>query len=117
MKTLILTTLFVTTVPMPAFAAGGMDGMAMPAPSSAKAAPSGSGLTNAVVKRVDASTGIVTLQHEALKNVNMPPMTMAFKVEDAAMARQVHVGDKVRVRIENLEGTMTIVRMEKSGTP
>jgi len=40
-------------------------------------------------------------------------MTMAFKPKDAAMVKQVHEGDKVRVRIESINGTLTIVKMEK----
>jgi Cu/Ag efflux protein CusF len=43
----------------------------------------------------------------------MPPMTMAFKAKDAAMVRQVKEGDKVKVRVENVNGTLTIVTLEK----
>ena len=32
----------------------------------------------------------------------------------AAMLEQVHVGDKVKVRIENVNGTMTIVKLVKA---
>ena len=41
-------------------------------------------------------------------------MTMAFKAKDAAMVKQVHEGDKVKVRVENVDGTMTIVKLEKA---
>lgn len=43
----------------------------------------------------------------------MPPMTMALKAKDAAMTRLVHEGDKVKVRVENVNGTLTIVKMEE----
>ena len=56
---------------------------------------------------------LVTLKHGALANVGMPPMTMAFKAKDAAMVKQVKEGDKVKVRVENVDGTLTIVRLEK----
>jgi Cu/Ag efflux protein CusF len=65
------------------------------------------------VKKVDPSAGMVTLKHGALDNVGMPAMTMAFKTKDAAMAKQVQEGDKVKVRVENVNGTPTIVKMEK----
>jgi Cu/Ag efflux protein CusF len=38
---------------------------------------------------------------------------MAFKAKDAAMVSQVHEGDKVKVRVENVGGTLTIVKLEK----
>ncbi|UVE67269.1 copper-binding protein [Burkholderia pyrrocinia] len=108
----------------PAFAAGDMSGMDMSGMksmdmsgmkmSSDGSAASHAALTDAEVKKVDAASGKVTLKHGALDNVGMPPMTMAFKAKDAAMLEQVHVGDKVKVRIENVNGTMTIVKLVKA---
>jgi hypothetical protein len=43
----------------------------------------------------------------------MLPMTMAFKAKGAAMVTQVKEGDKVKVRVENVDGTLTIVKLEK----
>ncbi|TGT10336.1 copper-binding protein, partial [Mesorhizobium sp. M3A.F.Ca.ET.174.01.1.1] len=42
-------------------------------------------------------------------------MTMAFKAKNAAMVKQIHQGDKVKVRVENVDGTLTIVKLEKQG--
>ena len=80
---------------------------------SPAAASSKSALTDAEIRKVDPASGMVTLKHGALGNVGMPPMTMAFKARDAAMLKQVHEGDKVKVRVENVGGTMTIVTMQK----
>ncbi|SKD03114.1 Cu and Ag efflux protein CusF [Burkholderia sp. YR290] len=96
----------------PAFAGDDMAGMKMSAPSASKMSPK-TALTDAEVKKVDPETGMVTLKHGALENVGMPPMTMAFKAKDAAMVKQVHEGDKVKVRVESVNGTLTIVKMEK----
>lgn len=93
----------------PAFAGDDMAGMKMSAPS----ASTKSALTDAEVKKVDPETGMVTLKHGALENVGMPPMTMAFKAKDPAMVKQVHEGDKVKVRVESVNGMLTIVKMEK----
>ncbi|MDR6497137.1 Cu/Ag efflux protein CusF [Burkholderia ambifaria] len=119
MKKLIATTaavLAIGALATPAFAAGDMSGMDMSGMkmSSDGSAESNAALTDAEVKKVDAATGKVTLKHGALDNVGMPPMTMAFKAKDAAMLAQVHVGDKVKVRIENVNGTMTIVKLVKA---
>ena len=80
---------------------------------SASKTSSKTALTDAEVRNVDPETGMVTLKHGALDNVGMPPMTMAFKAKDAAMVKQVHEGDKVKVRVENVDGTLTIVKLEK----
>ncbi|WP_175943107.1 copper-binding protein [Burkholderia pyrrocinia] len=119
MKKLIATAAAVLAIGVsapPAFAAGDMSGMDMSGMkmSSDGSAESHAALTDAEVKKVDAASGKVTLKHGALDNVGMPPMTMAFKAKDAAMLEQVHVGDKVKVRIENVDGTMTIVKLVKA---
>ncbi|KAB0655288.1 copper-binding protein [Burkholderia diffusa] len=80
-----------------------MGDMKMSAPDSA--------LTDAEVKRIDAAHGMVTLKHGALENVGMAPMTMAFKAGDPAMIESLHVGDKIKVRVERLGGTLTIVKL------
>ncbi|MBJ9963319.1 copper-binding protein [Burkholderia seminalis] len=100
---------------IPAFAAGEMSGMDM---SGMKMSPDGAAdshaaLTDAEVKKVDAASGKITLKHGALDNVGMPAMTMAFKAKDAAMLAHVQAGDKVKVRIEKVDGTLTIVKLVK----
>jgi Cu/Ag efflux protein CusF len=62
---------------------------------------------------VDPSTGMVTLQHGELKNIGMSAMTMAYKAKDAAMVKQAKAGEKVKVRVENVDGTLTIVKLMK----
>ncbi|RQT12563.1 RND transporter MFP subunit [Burkholderia contaminans] len=104
------------TLVTPAFAAGNMAGMDMSGMkmSSGGMAESNGALTDAEVKKVDAATGKITLKHGALENVGMPPMTMAFKAKDAAMLEHAHAGDKVKVRIEKVDGTLTIVKLVKA---
>ncbi|MBU6486884.1 MAG: copper-binding protein [Burkholderiales bacterium] len=94
----------------PAFAGDDMAGMSTKTSAST---PSNAALADAEVKKVDAASGMVTLKHGALENVGMPPMTMAFKPKDAAMVKQIHEGDKVKVRVESVNGTLTIVKLVK----
>ena len=104
-----------------AVAAGGtaladdMPGMKMSGGAMSQAtAPGGkTAMTDAVVKHVDLSGGMITLKHGALANVGMPAMTMAFKARDAAMLKEVKEGDNVKVRVENVDGTLTIVKLAK----
>jgi Cu/Ag efflux protein CusF len=111
-KLIVASVALAAIVAAPAFAGDDMAGMNMSKPSTSMAS-SNTPLTDAEVRKVDAATGMVTLKHGALENVGMPPMTMAFKAKDAAMVKQVHEGDKVKVRVENVNGTLTIVKLEK----
>ncbi|KAB0643630.1 copper-binding protein [Burkholderia latens] len=97
-------------VAMPARAAGSMSDMNM---SDMKTPASDAALTDAEVKRIDAAHGMLTLKHGALENVGMGPMTMTFKAGDPAMIESLHVGEKVRVRIERVNGVLTIVKLVK----
>ncbi|MFC0402135.1 copper-binding protein [Paraburkholderia rhizosphaerae] len=112
-KSMILTAMWVATAAVSGTAlADDMSGMKMRdgAMSHAPTARD-EALTDAVVKHVDAANGMVTLKHGALANVGMPAMTMAFKAKDAAMVNSVKDGDNVKVHVENVDGTLTIVKM------
>lgn len=69
-------------------------------------------LAEGVVKKIDAPTQRVMLSHGPIANLGMPPMTMMFKVKDAAMLKPLKDGDKVRFRVEEIGGDYTIVRIE-----
>ncbi|CAG9232038.1 copper-binding protein [Burkholderia vietnamiensis] len=112
-KLIVVSAALAAAFATPAFAANDMAGMDMSTMGSAMKVSSNNALTEAEVKKVDAATGMVTLKHSALENVGMPPMTMAFKAKDAAMIKQVKEGDKVKVRVEDVNGTLTIVKLEK----
>jgi len=90
----------------------GMDMKAMPMQDSASS-PRGAdqALTDAVVKQVDVSTGMVTLQHGALANIGMPAMTMAYKTATPALLDAAKAGAHVKVRVENVQGNPTIVTL------
>jgi Cu/Ag efflux protein CusF len=68
-------------------------------------------LIDGVVKKVDKAGGKLTVSHDALPN-GMPAMTMAFKVKELAWLDQVKSGQKIRFASENINGAMTIVRLE-----
>jgi Cu(I)/Ag(I) efflux system protein CusF len=69
-------------------------------------------LSQGEIKKVDKETGKLTIKHGPLNNLNMPGMTMAFKVQDPAMLDQVKVGDQVHFRVESVNGTFTITKLE-----
>lgn len=82
------------------------------AQASVSAAESSLPLTDAEVKKVDKDAGKLTLKHGPLTNLGMPAMTMVFRVKDPAMLEQVKKGDKIRFAADNVNGAMTVVRLE-----
>lgn len=80
-----------------------------PNASASRAFPS---MSEGEVRKVDTAAGKVTLRHGTLQNIDMPPMTMVFRVKDPAWLNQVKVGDKVRFVAERVDGNLTIVALE-----
>jgi Cu/Ag efflux protein CusF len=65
------------------------------------------------VRRIDKENKKITLRHGEIKNLNMPPMSMVFQVRDPALLDKVLIGDKVRFRAVEEDGTLVITEMEK----
>ncbi|MDB5764279.1 MAG: copper-binding protein [Herminiimonas sp.] len=64
------------------------------------------------IKKVDKEAGKVTIKHGPLTNLDMPAMTMNFKVKDATMLDQVKPGDKVRFVADKVAGAFTVIQLE-----
>ena len=56
-------------------------------------------MTDGLVRKVDGSSGRVTISHGRLPN-GMPPMTMAFRLKEMAWAKQLKEGDRIRFAID-----------------
>ncbi len=66
-------------------------------------------LTNGEVRKVDKEAAKVTIKHGEIKNLDMPPMTMVFRVKDAALLDKLKAGDQVRFRAEKDAGGALVV--------
>jgi Cu/Ag efflux protein CusF len=88
--------------------------MTAPMKASAPAGQAATVMTNAVVQKVDAAKGNVTLKHEDITNVGMPAMTMAFGVADKKMLDNMKAGDKVHFHVEIVNGAPTVTRIEEA---
>lgn len=84
--------------------------MSMEKPAKAASAP----FVKAEVIGVDAAKGTVTLKHEDIPNMNMSPMTMAFKVASKKMLKGIKAGDKVRFKVETVKGEALVTKLERS---
>ena len=69
-------------------------------------------MSTGVVKKVDKSSGKVTIKHGPLDNLGMPAMTMVFRVKDPAMLDQMKAGDKINFIAEKINGAITVMRTE-----
>ena len=71
-------------------------------------------MVNGQVTKIDESAGKITLKHGPIKKLDMNEgMTMVFRVQDAAMLKQVKVGDKVRFDADRVNGQITVTKIEK----
>jgi Cu/Ag efflux protein CusF len=69
-------------------------------------------MVDAEVKKIDREAGKITLRHGELKNLNMPGMTMVFRVREASMLDRVKAGDQVKFSAERVNGAITVVQLE-----
>ena len=69
-------------------------------------------LSSGEVRQVDKAGGRLTIKHGPLRNLDMPGMTMAFKVRDPSMLERAKAGDKIDFVAENVNGTLTVVRLD-----
>ena len=64
------------------------------------------------VRKIDKGAGKITLRHGPIANLDMPPMTMVFHVQDRAMLDRVQVGEKVRLAPEDPDDALTVTAIE-----
>ena len=76
------------------------------------AADDGSGMSEGVVRKVDLEARKVTLRHGPIKNLDMPQMSMVFRVSDPKMLEGLRPDAKVRFKAERLDGQITVTHLE-----
>jgi Cu/Ag efflux protein CusF len=64
------------------------------------------------IRKIDKSAGKVTIKHGPLQNLDMPPMTMVFRVKDSAMLEQLKEGDKIKFSAERIDGALTVTAIQ-----
>jgi len=69
-------------------------------------------LSEGEVRKVDTAADKLTLRHGALASLDMPAMTMVFRVKDPAWLNQLKVGERVRFVVERVDGNVTVTALE-----
>jgi Cu(I)/Ag(I) efflux system protein CusF len=79
----------------------------MPVPSAAALAAS-KVLSRGRVLSVDKASGLVTLRHGRIRNMNMPAATTQFVVADKKSFEAVKACDPVKFHVEKVNGAPTV---------
>jgi Cu(I)/Ag(I) efflux system protein CusF len=66
------------------------------------------------VKKVDESSGKVTIKHGPIPSMNMEDgMTMVFRAQNPSMLKGIKQGDRIRFEPANINGQYTVTKLEK----
>jgi Cu(I)/Ag(I) efflux system periplasmic protein CusF len=66
------------------------------------------------VTKIDKAASRVTLKHGEIKHLDMPPMTMVFRVADARLLDGLAVGSRIRFAAERINGQYTVTQISKA---
>jgi Cu/Ag efflux protein CusF len=80
-----------------------------------QAAAAQSALIDGQVTKVDPSAGDITIKHGPIKKLDMDQgMTMVFHAQDPALIKNVKAGDKIKFDAEDVNGQLTVTKIEKA---
>jgi Cu/Ag efflux protein CusF len=65
------------------------------------------------ITKLDKAGGRVTLKHGEIKNLDMPPMTMVFRVAEARMLDELAVGHRISFTAEKINGQFTLTSVRR----
>lgn len=70
------------------------------------------GMSQGVIRKIDKSSGKITIKHGPLENLGMSGMTMAFKATDPSVLDRLKVGDKINFVADKANGELTVTKIE-----
>jgi Cu(I)/Ag(I) efflux system periplasmic protein CusF len=81
-------------------------------PSATASAEAGTTMSQGEIKKIDKDAGKITIKHGPLANLDMPAMTMVFRVKEPSMLDQVKPGDKIAFIAEKINGAITVTTLQ-----
>ncbi|MFM7532397.1 MAG: copper-binding protein [Rubrivivax sp.] len=66
------------------------------------------------MRRIDREGQRLTLKHGPIRSLDMPAMTMAFRVREPALLERLEVGDRVRVQVLREGGQFMVVALQRA---
>lgn len=67
-----------------------------------------SAMSEGVVRKIDTANAKITIKHGPLANLNMPPMTMMFRVQPPELLKGLKAGDAVKFHVEQINGAYVV---------
>lgn len=71
-----------------------------------------SALADGEVRKVNKDAKKLTIKHGPIPSLDMPSMTMVYRVKDPAMLDQVKPGDKIKFSADKIGGAYTVTTLE-----
>lgn len=65
------------------------------------------------IKKIDNAQAKITLKHGPIDNLEMPAMTMVFRVKPASLLTGLAVGDEVEFSADMIEGFYVVTAIRK----
>nr|WP_315126558.1 copper-binding protein [uncultured Polynucleobacter sp.] len=65
------------------------------------------------IRRIDVDNKKITIKHEEMKTLDMPPMSMVFYVENSGLLKGIKPGDQIEF-IADQKGTKIFVKQIRS---
>ena len=69
-------------------------------------------MVEGVVKKIDLDNRKITLKHGEIKNLEMPGMTMVFRLDEVVIIDKLLAGDKVLFHVEKIQGGYVITDIQ-----
>jgi Cu(I)/Ag(I) efflux system periplasmic protein CusF len=79
---------------------------------STASAENTSPMADGEIRKIDKDAGKITIRHGEIKSLDMPAMTMVFRVKDPAMLERIQPGDKIKFSAEKIGGQYTVTGFE-----
>jgi len=79
--------------------------------------PAGYPIVKGEVRKIDVASSRISIKHEEIPNLSMPPMTMSFLAQDAQLLNGLAVGDQINFVADEIDGDLTVLWLEKQVVP
>ena len=71
-------------------------------------------MSEGVVRKIDISNARITLKHGPITNIDMPAMSMVFRVQPPELLRGLKTGDAVKFHVEQIDGAYGVTAIQPS---
>lgn len=75
--------------------------------------PAAAQSVSGTVTKVDEPQGKLTINHGAIKNLDMDAMTMVFRAGDPTILKGLKAGDRIKFDADRVNGQITVTKLQK----